>query len=100
MNGQEQDGRRLRQAVRCTLEGDGLEPWVRALLELRFPPEGARGATLSEAAAALGWSPAMAAHVEFAALCTIAAAEPSRAAAADPRAGATEWRGRRSRRRA
>ncbi|MGE3795647.1 MAG: hypothetical protein AB7I38_17225, partial [Dehalococcoidia bacterium] len=40
--------------------------------ERRFPPEGP-GASLDEAGAALGMSPAMVAHIEFAALCAIAA---------------------------
>ena len=62
----------LRAAVRTALEADDLEPAVRALLELRFPAEGP-GASLDETGAALSMSPAMVAHIEFAALCAIAA---------------------------
>ena len=53
---------------------------MRAVLEVRFPAEGA-GASLDETGAALGMSPAMVAHIEFAALCAIAAGR-SRAGAA------------------
>lgn len=73
MNGRDGNGVELRRAVRAALEADDLEPLVRRLLELRFPAERTAGASLWEAAASLGWSPAMAAHVEFSALCGIAA---------------------------
>jgi len=62
----------LHAAVRAALEADDLEPAVRALLELRFPAEGV-GASLDETGAALSMSPAMVAHIEFAALCAMAA---------------------------
>ncbi|MGE0029444.1 MAG: hypothetical protein AB7O78_19775 [Thermoleophilia bacterium] len=73
MNGADHLGAGLRAAVHAAIAGDGLEDTVRAVLERRFPPEGP-GASLDEAGAALGMSPAMVAHVEFAALCAIAAA--------------------------
>ena len=61
---------------------------MRALLELRFPAEGP-GASLDEAGAALAMSPAMVAHIEFAALCAIAAGEAGcTGAAADAASGA------------
>jgi len=66
------DASDLRAAVRAALEADDLEPAVRALLELRFRVEGP-GASLDETGAALSMSPAMVAHIEFAALCAIAA---------------------------
>lgn len=72
MNRTRVDARGLRAAVRTALEADDLEPAVRALLELRFPA-GGPGASLDEAGAALSMSPAMVAHIEFAALCAIAA---------------------------
>jgi len=71
----------LRAAVRAALEADDLEPAVRALLELRFPAEGP-GLSLDETGAALSMSPAMVAHIEFAALCAIAARGRSAASAA------------------
>ena len=96
MNGPERDKGALWARVRAALEADGLEPTVRALLELRFPAEG-RGASLDEAGAALSMSPAMAAHIEFAALCAIAAAEqrlrPS-AAATNVASSPAHWAGR------
>ena len=96
MNGAERDASALWAQVRAALEADGLEPTVRALLELRFPPEGP-GASLDEAGAALSMSPAMAAHIEFAALCAIAAAaeqpRPS-AAATNVASGPADWAGR------
>jgi len=72
VNGPGDETNGLRTAVRAALEADDLEPAVRALLELRFPAEGA-GASLDEAGTALSMSPAMVAHIEFAALCAIAA---------------------------
>jgi hypothetical protein len=51
-------------------------------LERRFLAEGP-GASLGEAGAALGMSPAIVAHIEFAALCAIAAGR-SRPGAAIP----------------
>ena len=72
MNGHGLGSSGLRAAVRAALEADDLEPAVRALLELRFPAEGP-GASLDETGAALSMSPAMVAHIEFAALCAIAA---------------------------
>jgi hypothetical protein len=65
----------LRAEVRAALAGDGLEQVVRDLLELRFPAAGP-GASLDEAATALGMSPALVAHIEFSALCALAAARP------------------------
>ena len=72
MNGPGDDASGLRAAVRVALEADDLEPAVRALLEIRFPAEGP-GASLDETGAALSMSPAMVAHIEFAALCAVAA---------------------------
>lgn len=96
MNGPEREGSALWVQVRAALEADTLEPTVRAMLELRFPPEGP-GASLDEAGAALSMSPAMAAHIEFAALCAIAAAEqrprPS-AAATNVASSPALWAGR------
>jgi len=78
----------LRAAVRTALEADDLEPAVRALLGLRFPAEGP-GASLDEVGAELAMSPAMVAHIEFAALCAIAAREPRcTGAGADAASGA------------
>ncbi|WP_217913840.1 hypothetical protein [Miltoncostaea marina] len=71
MNGPDHQGAGLRAAVHAAIAADGLEDTVRAVLERRFPAEGP-GASLDEAGAALGMSPAMVAHIEFAALCTIA----------------------------
>ncbi len=94
MNGHGEDAAALRAQVRAALEADGLEPTVRALLELRFPPDGP-GASLDEAGAALSMSPAMAAHIEFAALCAIAAAErPQSSAATTTASGPALWAGR------
>jgi hypothetical protein len=90
VNRPEQDATRLRAEVRAALAGDGLEQVVRELLALRFPAEGA-GASLDEAGAALGMSPALVAHIEFAALCAIAA-ERTRPGAVNLRAGgAAAW---------
>ena len=96
MNGPGDHAGALWAQVRAALEADGLEPTVRDLLELRFPADGP-GASLDEAGAALSMSPAMAAHIEFAALCAIAAAEQR----PDPNAAATNvassparWAGR------
>jgi hypothetical protein len=72
MNGADHQGAGLRAAVRAAIAADDLEDTVRAVLEARFPTEG-QGASLDEAGAALGMSPAMVAHIEFAALCAIAA---------------------------
>jgi hypothetical protein len=72
MNGADHRGAGLRAAVRAALAADDLEAPVRAVLERRFPAAGA-GASLNEAGAALGMSPALVAHIEFAALCAIAA---------------------------
>jgi len=72
MNGSGPNGAALRRDVRAALARDGLEQVVRDLLELRFPLDG-RGATLDEVAAALGMSPALVSHIEFGALCAIAA---------------------------
>ena len=60
---------------RTTPPPHDLEPAVRALLDLRFPAEG-RGASLDKVGAELAMSPAMVAHIEFAALCAIAARKP------------------------
>jgi hypothetical protein len=65
--------------VRAAIAADDLEAPVRAVLECRFPAEGA-GASLDEAGAVLGMSPALVAHVEFAALCAIAAGRSHRGA--------------------
>ena len=72
MKGADHRGAGLRAAVHTAIAADGLEDAVRAVLERRFPPEGP-GASLDEAGAALGMSLAMVAHIEFAALCAIAA---------------------------
>ncbi|WP_217922019.1 hypothetical protein [Miltoncostaea oceani] len=94
MNGPGDDAGALRAQVRASLEADRLEPTVRALLELRFPAEGA-GASLDEVGAALSMSPAMAAHIEFAALSAIAATErPQPSAAAAIASGPARWAGR------
>ncbi len=80
MNGRGDDAERLRARVRAALAGGDLEPVVADLLELRFPTEGP-GAGLDEAGAALGMSAALVAHIEFGALCAIAARRsPARAA--------------------
>lgn len=99
MNGPDRQATRLRAAVRRALAADDLEPMVRRLLELRFPPEGQAGASLGEAAAALGWSPAMAAHIEFAALCAIAATHSGGHDSAPAHAGGVDLWMRRARRR-
>jgi hypothetical protein len=75
MNGRGGDAARLRAMVRAALAEDDLDRVVADLLELRFPAEG-RGATLDGAGAALGMSPALVAHIEFGALCAIAARRP------------------------
>lgn len=77
MNGSGSHAAALRSDVRAALADDGLEQVVRDLLELRFPVDG-RGATLDEAAVALGMSPALVSHIEFGALCAIAARRPPR----------------------
>jgi hypothetical protein len=73
VNGPAREPSRLRAEVRAALAGDGLEQVVRDLLELRFPAAGS-SASLDEAATALGMSPALVAHIEFCALCALAAA--------------------------
>jgi hypothetical protein len=94
MNGPERDASALWAQVRAALEADGLKPTVRALLELRFPADGA-GVSLDEAGAALSMSPAMAAHIEFAALCAIAGAEQRpRPSAVNVASGPARWAGR------
>jgi hypothetical protein len=72
MNGADRQGAGLRAAVRAAIVADDLEAPVRAVLEARFPADG-QGASLDEAGAVLGMSPALVAHIEFAALCAIAA---------------------------
>jgi hypothetical protein len=79
MNGPGLNAAALRSDVRAALADDGLEQVVRDLLELRFPAAG-RGATLDEAAVALWMSPALVSHIEFGALCAIAARRPRRGA--------------------
>lgn len=79
MNGRGPNAAALRRGVRAALADDGLEQVVRDLLELRFPLEG-QGATLDEAAVALGMSPALVSHIEFGALCSIAARRPPQGA--------------------
>ena len=94
MNGPGPDTSGLRAAVRAALEADDLEPAVRALLELRFPAEGP-GLSLDKTGAALSMSPAMVAHIEFAALCAIAARErPSASAVIQTASGPATWAGR------
>ncbi|WP_217914735.1 hypothetical protein [Miltoncostaea marina] len=80
MNGVDHQAAGLRATVRAAIAAGGLEDTVRAVLERRFPAEGP-GASLDEAGAALGMSPAMVAHIEFAALCAIAAGRSGRSAA-------------------
>jgi hypothetical protein len=98
VNGPGREPNRLHAEVRAALAGDGLEQVVRDLLELRFPAAGP-GASLDEAATALGMSPALVAHIEFSALCGLAAARQqpsattSRGPAARPGPG-TAGRGR------
>lgn len=75
MNGPSREPSWLRAEVRAALAGGGPEQVVRDLLELRFPATGP-GASLDEAATALGMSPALVAHIEFSALCALAAARP------------------------
>ncbi|MGD9570925.1 MAG: hypothetical protein AB7V62_03435 [Thermoleophilia bacterium] len=96
MNGPERDKGALWAQVRAALEADGLEPTVRALLELRFPTDGP-GASLDEAGATLSMSPAMAAHIEFAALCAIAATgrpQPAATTTTTTASGPARWAGR------
>ncbi len=79
MNGRGHDAERLRARVRAALAGGDLEPVVVDLLELRFPTEGP-GASLDEVGDTLGVSAALVAHIEFGALCAIAARRsPARA---------------------
>lgn len=80
MNGRASDAERLHTRVRAALAEGDLEPLVADLLELRFPVAGP-GAGLAEVGAALGMSAALVAHIEFGALCAIAARRsPARAA--------------------
>jgi hypothetical protein len=73
VNGPSVEARRLRQQVRAALEaGEPREATIRAVLELRFPRE-RDGASLDVTGAAFGMSPALVAHIEFAALCAITA---------------------------
>ena len=94
MNGPGHDTSGLRAAVHAALEADDLESAVRALLELRFPAKGP-GASLDETGAALSMSPAMVAHIEFAALCAIAArGRPSASTATQTASAAATSAGR------
>ena len=94
MNRPGDDTSGLRAAVRAALEGDALEPAVRALLDLRFPAEGP-GASLDATGAELSMSPAMVAHIEFAALCAIAArGRPGASAAIQTASGPATSAGR------
>jgi hypothetical protein len=86
MNGPARDATALRAEVRAALDGDGLEPVVRDLLELRFPREGP-GASLDATGRALGMSPALVSHIEFGALCAIAARRSHRRALTTTRGG-------------
>jgi len=86
MNGLDHQGAGLRAAVRAAIAADDLEAPVRAVLEARFPAEGP-GASLDEAGAALGMSPALVAHIEFAALCAIAAGRSQPGAAIQTTSG-------------
>lgn len=97
MKGADHQGADLRAAVHAAIAADGLEDTVRAVLERRFPPEGP-GASLDGAGAALGMSPALVAHIEFAALCAIAARRSRHSAAIptgtrDPRPGRSHTEG-------
>lgn len=97
MNGADHQGAGLRAAVHAAIAVDDLEDTVRAVLERRFPPDGP-GASLDEAGAALGMSPAMVAHIEFAALCAITAGRSRQGAAIptssqDPRSGCSHAEG-------
>lgn len=87
MNSPDHQGAGLRAAVRAAIAREDLEAPVRAVLERRFPAEGA-GASLDEAGAALGMSPALVAHIEFAALCAIAAERSRRGADIQTTSGA------------
>ena len=87
MNGADHQTAGLRAAVRAAIAADDLEDTVRAVLEVRFPAEGA-GASLDEAGTALGMSPALVAHIEFAALCAIAAGHSQPGAAIQATSGA------------
>jgi DNA-directed RNA polymerase sigma subunit (sigma70/sigma32) len=93
MNGADHQGAGLRAAVRAAIAADDLEDTVRAVLERRFPAEG-QGTSLDEVGAALGMSPAMVAHIEFAALCAIAAGRSQPGAAIQTRSGPGGWPGR------
>ena len=80
MNGRGNDAARLRARVAPAPGGGDLERVVARLLEVRFPADGP-GASLDEAGTALGMSAALVAHIEFGALCAIAArGSPARAA--------------------
>ena len=93
MNGSGDDAGRLRARVRAALAGDDLEPVVADLLELRFPADGP-GASLDQAGAALGMSAALVAHIEFGALCAIAAQRSAASAAVKTKDGPAGGAGR------
>jgi hypothetical protein len=97
MNGPGPNAATLRNDVRAALADDRLEQVVRDLLELRFPVAG-RGATLDEAAVALGMSPALVSPIEFGALCAIAARRPSHGPEGEARAAELPHRPGRARR--
>jgi hypothetical protein len=86
MNGADHQGAGLHAAVRAAIAADDFEDTVRAVLERRFPAEGP-GASLDEAGSALGMSPALVAHIEFAALCAIAAGRSRQGAAIQTTSG-------------
>jgi hypothetical protein len=93
VNGTGGDAARLRADVRAALAGGDLQPVVADLLELRFPAEG-HGASLDEAGAALGMSPALVAHIEFGALWAIAARLPRPRATTTTAGNPAGWPGR------
>ena len=93
MNGLDHRGAGLRAAVRAAIAADDLEDTVRAVLEARFPAKGS-GVSLDEAGAALRMSPALVAHIEFAALCAIAARRSQRGAVIQTTSGPGVWTGR------
>lgn len=93
MNGRAGAADRLHARVRAALAVGDLESVVADLLELRFPAEGP-GASLAEAGAALGMSAALVAHIEFGALCAIAARRPPARAAITTTAARARGAGR------
>ena len=93
MNGRGNDAQRLRTRVRIALVGGDLEPVVADLLELRFPADGP-GASLDEAGATLGMRAALVAHIEFGALCAIAARQSPAIAAVAMTGGPARGAGR------